>query len=98
MSGTTETRWRHTGRRLYRDRENGWMFGVCAGVADYMSLPVLAVRIVATLCLLLFFVPTALAYIAAVLLLRERPLIYSGSQREQDFWRRQRHDDRWSMS
>jgi hypothetical protein len=38
-------------------------------------------------------VPTAVTYIGATLLFREKPLIYSGAHREYDFWRcRSRRD------
>ena len=47
---------------------------------------------------ILFFVPTALTYIAATLLIRRRPLIYAGSRAEQDFWRCHRGGDHWSAS
>ncbi len=80
---------------LYRDRDNGWIFGVCAGIADRFNFQLTAVRIVAILSLVLFFWPTALSYVALTLLLREKPLIYSGRRTEFDFWRRYRHD-RWS--
>lgn len=88
--------WNHDGpplRGLYRDRENGWIFGVCAGLAEYANFRTLTVRIVVTACLVLFFVPTALAYIAAILILRDRPLTYRGRCREHDFWRCRRDDD-----
>ena len=82
---------------FYRDRENGWIFGVCAGVADRFNLRVGAVRIVALILLVLFFWATALAYLAATVVIREKPLIYSGRCAESDFWRRDRCD-RWSRS
>ena len=85
-------------RGLYRDRENGWIFGVCAGVADRFNFRTGTVRLVAIICLILFFWPTALAYIAATLLLREKPLIYAGRTREYDFWRRYSGTDGWSRS
>jgi phage shock protein C len=85
-------------RGLYRDRENGWIFGVCAGIAEYCNFRTATVRIIAVICLLLFFWATALVYIAAVLLFREKPLIYSGRQQEYDFWRRQAREDYWSHS
>ena len=75
-------------RGLYRDRENGWVFGVCAGLADRFNLQTATIRLVAVICLLVFFLPTALIYIAATLLIREKPLIYSGSRAEYEFWRR----------
>ena len=83
-------------RGLYRDRENGWIFGVCAGIAEYFNFRTGTVRIVAVICLVVFFWPTVLVYIAATLLFREKPLIYSGRQEEYEFWRRERRRDRWS--
>ena len=85
-------------RGLYRDRENGWIFGVCAGVAEYFNFRTGTVRLITFICLLLFFWPTVLVYIAATLLFREKPLTYSGRQREFEFWRRTRHGDYWSHS
>ena len=34
-------------RGFYRDRESGWVFGVCAGLADRFNLNVGAVRVIA---------------------------------------------------
>jgi phage shock protein C len=80
-------------RGFYRDRENGWIFGVCAGLADRFNLQVGVVRALAVICLLVFFWLTVAVYIAATLLIREKPLIYSGMRSEYEFWRRngQRH-------
>ncbi len=75
-------------RGLYRDRENGWFFGVCAGIADRFNLRLCAVRAVAVVSLVLFFWFTALAYVLAAVLIREKPLIYSGRASETEFWRR----------
>ena len=77
-------------RGLYRDRENGWIFGVCAGLADRYNLQVGVVRILALICLVVFFWLTAIVYIAASLLIREKPLVYSGTRSEYEFWRRER--------
>lgn len=81
-------------RGFYRDRENGWVFGVCAGVADRFNLNVSAVRLIAVASLLLFFWLTSLVYIAATLLIREKPLLYSGRESEYEFWRRHHRDYR----
>lgn len=81
-------------RGFYRDREHGWIFGVCAGIADRFDFHVGTVRVIAVISLLLFFWLTAGLYIAATLLIREKPLIYSGSRSEYEFWRR----DYWSRS
>ena len=75
-------------RGLYRDRENGWIFGVCAGLADRFNLQLGAVRIVAVVGLLVFFWFTIAVYIAATILIREKPLIYSGRRNEDEFWGR----------
>jgi phage shock protein C len=84
-------------RGLYRDRENGWVFGVCAGIADRFNLNLGAVRIIAAISLFLFFWLTAAIYLGATVLIRERPLIYSGRETEFEFWRR-RHGDGWRHS
>jgi phage shock protein C len=81
---------------LYRDRENGWFFGVCAGIADRFNLRLGAVRALAVVSLVLFFWATALLYIAAAVLIREKPLIYSGRANESEFWRRR--SDYWRHS
>jgi len=81
-------------RGFYRDRENAWIFGVCAGIADRFNFRVITVRIIALISLVLFFWLTAALYIGVTLLVREKPLIYSGRRTEYDFWRR--HDrDYW---
>ncbi|MBT8066223.1 MAG: PspC domain-containing protein [Gammaproteobacteria bacterium] len=81
-------------RGFYRDRENGWIFGVCAGIADRFNFHVGTVRVIAVISLLLFFWLTAGLYMAATLLIREKPLVYAGRRSEYDFWRR----NYWSRS
>ncbi|MCK5325232.1 MAG: PspC domain-containing protein [Woeseiaceae bacterium] len=81
-------------RGFYRDRENGWIFGVCAGLADRFNLQLSAVRIVAVISLFVFFWLTTAIYIAATILIREKPLIYSGERSENEFWRRY-HRSQW---
>lgn len=84
-------------RGFYRDRENGWVFGVCAGIADRFNFRLGTVRILAVISLLLFFWLTAAVYIAATLLIKEKPLVYSGRRTEYDFWRTYR-SDHWRRS
>jgi phage shock protein C len=84
-------------RGFYRDRDGGWIFGVCAGVADRFNFRLGTIRLIAVVCLFLFTWLTAAIYLAATLLIREKPLIYSGRETEYEFWRR--HDaGRWSRS
>lgn len=72
---------------LYRDRDNGMIFGVCAGIAHYFDINVVAARLGAVIGLLVAFVPTAIIYVLATLLLKERSLGRRESRRERDFWR-----------
>lgn len=85
-------------RGFYRDRENSWIFGVCAGIADRFNFRVGTVRIVALISLILFFWPAVIAYLGATVLIREKPLIYAGRSREYEFWRHSRRPDHWSHS
>ena len=82
-------------RGLYRDRESGWIFGVCAGLADRFNFRLGTIRVIAVICLVLFFWMTVAIYIAATLIIRDKPLIYSGNNSEFEFWRRTRRDH-WS--
>lgn len=81
-------------RGFYRDRENGWVFGVCAGIADRFNFRVGTVRVIAIISLLVFFWLTVALYLGATLLIREKPLVYSGRQSEYEFWERYRRDYR----
>ena len=69
-------------RGLYRDRDNAWIFGVCAGVADRFNFRLGTVRVIAVVCFVIFSWLTVLTYIGATLLIREKPLIYSGRETE----------------
>jgi phage shock protein C len=84
-------------RGFYRDRENGWVFGVCAGIAERFNLNVGPVRIIAIVSLLLFFWLTAALYLGLTMLIKEKPLVYSGRRSEYEFWRRYRAND-WRRS
>ena len=75
-------------RGFHRDRENGWVFGVCAGLADRFNFRIGTVRVIAIISLLLFFWLTAALYLGATVLIKEKPLVYSGSNNENDFWYR----------
>ena len=81
-------------RGFYRDRENGWVFGVCSGLADRFNFRVGTVRVIAIISLLLFFWLSAALYIGATLLIREKPLVYSGRHNENDFLDRYKRDYR----
>ncbi len=81
-------------RGFYRDREIGWIFGVCAGIADRFNFRVGTVRVIAIISLLLFFWLTTALYLGVTLLIKEKPLVYSGSDSENEFWYRYKRDNR----
>ena len=80
---------------LYRDRENAWVFGVCAGIAEYSGFKVGMVRLIAFISLWFFTVATVVAYLAAALLFRDKPLTYSGPFAERDLWKSTNLRDEW---
>ena len=82
---------------VYRDLYNGWIFGVCAGIADRFNFNTGTVRVIAVISLLLFFWLTVAIYAGLTLLIKEKPLVYSGRRSEFEFWRRYRGDD-WRHS
>jgi len=71
---------------FYRDDEQGYIGGVCAGIADKMNWNVSTVRAVTVVLGLVFTVPTVLAYIAGTIFLRKKHLAYYG-RNERDFWK-----------
>lgn len=72
---------------LYRDPGRGVLAGVCAGIAAYFGIAPIAVRLAFVLALLLFFPPTAIAYIILAIALPKRPPQLFGSREEELFWR-----------
>lgn len=88
-------------RGFYRDRESGWILGVCAGIAERFNFRTGTVRVIAVISLLLFFWLTAAAYLGATILIKEKPLVYSGGDTENEFWRTYRsryRGDSWRHS
>lgn len=73
--------------KLYRDGENGIIAGVCAGIADYFGTNRTLVRALAVLSLIMFTVPTTVAYLAAAYFLERKPAGQYRSDDEQQFWR-----------
>lgn len=60
-------------RRLFKDRENKLVFGVCAGIADYFGFDITVTRIVVLIGLVFFLPPTVIGYIVLALLLPRKP-------------------------
>ena len=74
-------------RGLYVDRDNGWIAGVCAGMAHRFDVDINVLRIVTAACAWFATVPTALLYGLAAVLLEDRPLVAEDPAREREFWR-----------
>ena len=73
--------------RLYRDPEHGILAGVCAGIADYLGIERIVIRLAFVVALVFFIVPAALAYILLAIALPKRPPQLYRSADEAAFWR-----------
>ena len=71
-------------RRIYRDIERRWVGGVCAGIANYLAVPVFWVRLLTVLPLLTPMFPiVALVYIIAVFRIPPQPeALYDNTEEE----------------
>jgi phage shock protein C len=72
--------------RFYRDKANGKVMGVCAGIADYTGLEVLWVRlavVVGTVCGMGFL---PVIYFALGFLAQDKPRGLYADAEEQKFW------------
>jgi phage shock protein C len=76
-----------TSYRLYRDSEHRWIAGVCAGIADYLGVDPVIVRVVTVLGLIFFSAPTLITYAVLALVLKPRPPVLYASPAEEEFWR-----------
>jgi len=74
---------------LYRDKQNGKLLGVCAGIADYTGVNALWVRLGALI--LAFSTGIAIpAYFIAGILLNKKPAHLYVDKEEQKYWQRVR--------
>jgi phage shock protein C len=79
--------WTQSRYRLYRDPAHGILAGVCAGIADYLGIERIVIRLAFVLALVFFIVPAALAYILLAIALPKRPPALYRSDEEAAFWR-----------
>jgi len=79
--------WSQSRYRLYRDPEHGILAGVCAGIADYLGIERIVIRLAFMLGLVFFIVPAGLAYILLAIALPKRPPALYRSDEEAAFWR-----------
>lgn len=75
-------------RPLYRDPSRRWIAGICAGIANYLGVPIFWVRLLAVLPLLSPLLPIAvLSYIVATLRIPLEPDSLYEDVEEQEFMR-----------
>ena len=73
--------------RLYRDAAKGFLFGVCAGLAEYLGLRTALVRLVFFIGLLVSFPLFLIGYLLLAWGLKPRPEHLYNNAEEEDFWR-----------
>ncbi len=74
-------------RRLYRDPANGWLGGVCAGIADYLSVSPFVIRLLTIIALFFFSLFVVIAYLVLAVVLPVRPQRLYRDQEDERFWR-----------
>ena len=73
--------------RFYRDKQNGKVMGVCAGIADYTGVDVLWVRLGAIALVLMQLGPVIIpAYFIAGFFANKKPSHLYVDRGEQKFW------------
>lgn len=72
--------------RFYRDKQNGKIFGVCAGIADYTGVDVMWVRLGAVGLTLMGMGFIPLAYMAVGMFAAKKPTHLYTDRQEQKFW------------
>ena len=73
--------------KLYREPENGRVAGVCAGVANYLGISPLVVRVLTIVSIFAFPPPTIVGYILLALILPVKPPNLYRNEKEETFWR-----------
>jgi len=71
------------GRKLWRKPDEGKLMGVCAGLAEYLDIPVRLLRVIVVLSLLFgLFIFTVIAYFVLGFVLDEKPANASDGERQ----------------
>lgn len=73
--------------RLYRDKENAMLAGVCAGLASYFGLNRKGLRLIACVCTVFFFPFMVPAYIILAIILPVKPQDLYKDEGQEKFWR-----------
>ena len=73
--------------RLYRDKENAMLAGVCAGLASYFGLNRKGLRLIARVSTVFFFPFMVPAYIILAIILPVKPQDLYKDEGQEKFWR-----------
>ena len=74
--------------RLYKNKRDAVISGVCAGLGDYFNIDAVLVRIACILSLFFFAPFVVVAYIVAAIVMPQRPTPSRARSEEEDaFWR-----------
>jgi phage shock protein C len=73
--------------RLYRDKDNAMLAGVCAGLASYFGLNLKGLRLIAAVSTLFFFPFMVPAYIILAIILPVKPQDLYKDESQEKFWR-----------
>jgi phage shock protein C len=60
--------------KLYKDKQNAMLFGVCAGISNYIGLDVSLVRILTIISIFFSFSLVFWIYLLLAILLPQKPL------------------------
>ena len=72
--------------KFYRDKVNGKLMGVCAGLADYTGVDVMWLRLGLVILTMMGFGPLILAYILFGIFAPKKPPHLYSDREEQRFW------------
>lgn len=79
---------------LYRDKHNGKLMGVCAGIADYTGVDVFWVRLIAIASMFMTSGSSIFAYFIAGFILSKKPPYLYRDESEQKYWQGVRQSPR----
>jgi len=82
-----DRRRRNNPHRLYRDRENAMIAGVCAGIAEYFGFNRRGVRVVVAVSTLFFLPFVVVSYVILAVVLPVRPSEAKIDEEQAGFWR-----------
>lgn len=73
--------------RLYRNRDNRMIAGVCAGIADYFGFEASMVRVATVIAAIPFSTAVIIGYVVLAIVLPTRPADLYADDEHEDFWR-----------